>query len=80
MNTTKFELFIYSVDLDNLLNSSQFCNFVTIKTGQERHLYESHISINTFKTYLAEAILIMICYFTRKNIDHTVYTNVTKTK
>jgi hypothetical protein len=91
LDTTKFELFICSVNLDNLPNSSQLRNFVStddiskvfesqLKQVKRDHLYESHTSMDTLKTYLAEAILIMVCYFTRKNIDRTTYTNATKAK
>jgi hypothetical protein len=49
-----------------------------LKQVKKDRLLEDQSSLMMLKNYLAEAILIMICYFVRKNIDHTMYNNATK--
>ena len=81
--------FSYSVTLDNLLNSTHLCNFVStddivsifepqLKQVKRDQLLEDQFSCIALKNYLAESIRIMVCCFVRKNIDRTVYNNATK--
>jgi hypothetical protein len=41
-------------------------------------LLEDRSSLITLKNYLAEVILIMICYFVRENVDRVIYDSAAK--
>ena len=77
--------------MDNLPNSSHLRNFVStddiinvfepqLKQVKKDQLLEDRSSLTMLKNYLAEAILIMVCYFVRKNIGRTTYNNATKNR
>ncbi|CAB4432431.1 unnamed protein product [Rhizophagus irregularis] len=79
----------YSVTMSNLPNSSHLRNFVStddifnifepqLKQIKKDRLLEDQSSLIMLKNYLVEVILIMVCYFVRKNVDLTIYNNATK--
>ncbi|CAB5207993.1 unnamed protein product [Rhizophagus irregularis] len=77
------------VTMSNLPNSSHLRNFVDtddifnifepqLKQIKKDRLLEDQSSLIMLKNYLVEVILIMVCYFVRKNVDLTIYNNATK--
>ncbi|PKC03776.1 hypothetical protein RhiirA5_450511 [Rhizophagus irregularis] len=79
----------YSITMNDLSNSSHLRNFVStddiadifeaqLKQIKKDQLFEDRSSLTMLKNYLAEAILIMVCYFVRKNIDCATYNNASK--
>ena len=73
--------------MNNLPNSSHLRNCTDdivnifepqLKQVKKDQLLKDQSFLTILKNYLAEAILMIVCYFVHKNIDRSMYDNATK--